>query len=129
MSVRVDVSAAARLRDLPSVDAVLSSAAASVSLERYGRAASVGAIRAALGEARQALRAGSEQIPGADDIAAEAAARLGLVVGARAPVMLTSRADNDRARLASCALASLYEFWRREGRAFECEADTAEAAE
>ena len=53
----------------------------------------------------------------------------GLVVGARAPVMLTSRADNDRARLASCALASLYEFWRREGRAFECEADTAEAAE
>ena len=29
----------------------------------------------------------------------------GLVLGAEAPVMLTSRADNDRARLASCALA------------------------
>ena len=43
----------------------------------------------------------------------------GLVVGARAPVMLTSRADNDRARLASCALASLYVYWRREGRAYE----------
>jgi phosphate butyryltransferase len=43
----------------------------------------------------------------------------GLVVGARVPVMLTSRADNDRARLASCALALLYDFWRREGRPFE----------
>jgi phosphate butyryltransferase len=40
----------------------------------------------------------------------------GLVVGARAPVMLTSRADNDRARLVSCALAQLYEHFRREGR-------------
>jgi phosphate butyryltransferase len=40
----------------------------------------------------------------------------GLVVGARAPVMLTSRADNDRARLGSCALALLYEHWRRTGR-------------
>jgi phosphate butyryltransferase len=40
----------------------------------------------------------------------------GLVVGARAPVMLTSRADNDRARLGSCALAQLYEYWRRNGR-------------
>lgn len=40
----------------------------------------------------------------------------GLVVGARVPVILTSRADNDKARLASCALAVLYEHWRREGR-------------
>jgi phosphate butyryltransferase len=32
--------------------------------------------------------------------------------------MLTSRADNDRARLASCALALLYDYWRRNGRAF-----------
>ncbi|SPB13762.1 bifunctional enoyl-CoA hydratase/phosphate acetyltransferase [Caballeronia novacaledonica] len=39
----------------------------------------------------------------------------GLVVGARVPVMLTSRADNDHARLASCAVAILYEHWRREG--------------
>jgi phosphate butyryltransferase len=43
----------------------------------------------------------------------------GLVVGARAPVILTSRADNDRARLASCALAQLYDYWRRNGRAFK----------
>ena len=42
----------------------------------------------------------------------------GLVLGAKVPVMLTSRADNDRARLASCALAQLYEYYRREGRAF-----------
>ena len=43
----------------------------------------------------------------------------GLVIGAKVPVMLTSRADNDRARLASCALALLYDFWRREGRSFK----------
>jgi phosphate butyryltransferase len=49
----------------------------------------------------------------------------GLVVGARVPVMLTSRADNDHARLASCAVALLYDYWRREGRS----AVTPEAAE
>jgi phosphotransacetylase len=40
----------------------------------------------------------------------------GLVVGARAPVILTSRADNDKARLASCAVAQLYDYWRENGR-------------
>ena len=40
----------------------------------------------------------------------------GLVVGAKVPVILTSRADNDKSRLASCALALLYDYWRREGR-------------
>ncbi len=53
----------------------------------------------------------------------------GLVIGAKVPVMLTSRADNDRARLASCALALLYDFWRREGRPFKGRANTALAAE
>jgi hypothetical protein len=43
--------------------------------------------------------------------------------------MLTSRADNDRARLASCALAQLYEYWRREGRAFGNGPTVAKAAE
>ena len=38
-------------------------------------------------------------------------------------------ADNDRARLASCALAQPYEFWRREGRAFGDRATVAKAAE
>ena len=32
----------------------------------------------------------------------------GVVMGAQVPVILTSRADDDRARLASCALAALY---------------------
>lgn len=40
----------------------------------------------------------------------------GLVVGARAPVMLTSRADNDQARMASCAMGQLYDAYRRNGR-------------
>ncbi len=53
----------------------------------------------------------------------------GLVIGAKVPVMLTSRADNDRARLASCALALLYDFWRREGRPFKGRADASLAAE
>ncbi len=53
----------------------------------------------------------------------------GLVLGAKAPVMLTSRADNDRARLASCALAQLYQYYRREGRAFGGEPPVARAAE
>jgi phosphate butyryltransferase len=39
----------------------------------------------------------------------------GLVVGAKAPVMLTSRADDEHARLMSAALAALYDHWRRHG--------------
>jgi phosphotransacetylase/acyl dehydratase len=53
----------------------------------------------------------------------------GLVLGAKAPVILTSRADNDRARLASCALAQLYEYYRREGHAFGEPSGIAKAAE
>jgi phosphate butyryltransferase len=53
----------------------------------------------------------------------------GLVLGAKAPVILTSRADDDRARLASCALAQLYQYWRRERRAFGDEPTVAKAAE
>jgi phosphate butyryltransferase len=40
----------------------------------------------------------------------------GLVVGARAPVMLTSRADDEHARLMSAALAVLYSHWKKTGR-------------
>ncbi|WP_193141478.1 bifunctional enoyl-CoA hydratase/phosphate acetyltransferase [Meridianimarinicoccus sp. MJW13] len=32
----------------------------------------------------------------------------GIVVGARCPIILTSRSDDDKARLASCAIAALY---------------------
>jgi phosphate butyryltransferase len=56
----------------------------------------------------------------------------GLVLGALVPIMLTSRADNDRSRLASCALAQLYNYWLKRGTAFKGEAkppQTAEAAE
>ena len=38
----------------------------------------------------------------------------GIVLGARVPVVLTSRADTPRARMASCAVASLYAHARRE---------------
>ena len=39
----------------------------------------------------------------------------GLVLGARVPIMLTSRADDERSRLASCALALLYRQFRARG--------------
>ncbi len=42
----------------------------------------------------------------------------GLVLGARVPVMLTSRADNDRSRLASTAVALLYAHYKKTGVAF-----------
>jgi len=38
----------------------------------------------------------------------------GLVLGAKVPVMLTSRADDDQARLFSCVLAVLYSDWLKE---------------
>src|SRR5437016_6974458 len=37
----------------------------------------------------------------------------GIVLGARVPVILTSRADNERTRMASCAVAALYAHARR----------------
>lgn len=40
----------------------------------------------------------------------------GLVMGAKVPVMLTSRADNEKARLVSCALALLYNQWHQDGQ-------------
>lgn len=40
----------------------------------------------------------------------------GIVVGAKVPVMLTSRADDEHARLMSAALAVLYGHWRRTGQ-------------
>jgi phosphate acetyltransferase len=37
----------------------------------------------------------------------------GIVLGARAPIILTSRADSERTRMASCAVAALYAHARR----------------
>ena len=41
----------------------------------------------------------------------------GIVLGARVPIILTSRADNARTRMASCAVAALYAHARREAAA------------
>ena len=41
----------------------------------------------------------------------------GLALGATVPIILTSRADDERARLASCAIAVLYRAWRSGGQA------------
>jgi phosphate acetyltransferase len=39
----------------------------------------------------------------------------GLVLGARVPIMLTSRADGVLSRLASAALAQIFAHWHRRG--------------
>jgi phosphate butyryltransferase len=39
----------------------------------------------------------------------------GLAVGATVPIILTSRADGEKARLASCAIAALYREWQSSG--------------
>ena len=41
----------------------------------------------------------------------------GLVMGARVPIILNSRSDDDMSRLASCAVAALHHQWRVEGGA------------
>ncbi len=66
----------ARLRDLPSVNAVLNVATASLLLERFGHSASTVAIRAVLDDARTLLRDGAPAVPSAEDVAVEALVRL-----------------------------------------------------
>ncbi len=66
----------ARLRDLPSVDAVLNAPAAVALLERFGRPAATQAVRAALADARVALQAGGQVRFAAEDIAVQSFARL-----------------------------------------------------
>jgi L-seryl-tRNA(Ser) seleniumtransferase len=65
-----------RLRDLPSVDAVLNTPTAADLLDRFGRKASTQAIRDALQEARAALRAEGGVAPAAEDIAMRGFSRL-----------------------------------------------------
>ena len=36
----------------------------------------------------------------------------GILLGAKVPVILTSRADNEKGRLTSCAVAALYRAWQ-----------------
>ena len=66
----------ARLRELPSVTAVLNSAAASGLLKRFGRMASTSAIREELDQARGDLRAGVTSVPTREEIALRALIRL-----------------------------------------------------
>ena len=43
----------------------------------------------------------------------------GIVLGARAPIILTSRADSAQTRLASCAVAVLFAEAQRKGAALQ----------
>jgi L-seryl-tRNA(Ser) seleniumtransferase len=65
-----------RLRNLPPVDAVLNTPTAAIVIERFGRAATTDAIRAALKDARTALQAGGRVVPTAEHIAAQSLACL-----------------------------------------------------
>ena len=40
----------------------------------------------------------------------------GIVLGAHVPIILTSRSDGEKSRIASCAVAALYHAWREAGR-------------
>ncbi|PNG28006.1 L-seryl-tRNA(Sec) selenium transferase [Methylocella silvestris] len=69
-------SSSGRLRDLPSVDAVLKAPAALAMLERFGRAASTDAVRAALADVRAAIVGGASRAPDAAGLARAAEAAL-----------------------------------------------------
>jgi L-seryl-tRNA(Ser) seleniumtransferase len=72
----MDPTISARLRDLPSVSAVLNTPAAAALLERYGQNASANAIRATIEAARAALQEGDRIVPTAERLAIESRARL-----------------------------------------------------
>jgi L-seryl-tRNA(Ser) seleniumtransferase len=72
----MDPTRMARLRDLPSVNAVLTASAAKDLLERFGQKASTDAIRATIEVARTALQQGEATVPTAERLAVESRARL-----------------------------------------------------
>src|SRR3984957_5913828 len=72
----MDSTILARLRDLPSVSAVLNTPAAAALLEVYGQKASTDAIRATIEVARVALREGVGAVPTVERLAAESRVRL-----------------------------------------------------
>jgi L-seryl-tRNA(Ser) seleniumtransferase len=72
----MDPTISARLRDLPSVSAVLNTSAAAALLERYGQNASTNAIRATIEVTRTALQEGKCVAPTAERLAIESRARL-----------------------------------------------------
>ncbi len=72
----MDKPAPRSLRDLPSVELVLTTEAAFTLRMRFGRAALTDAVRAELDEARTALRAGATSSPVAEEIVARVRVRL-----------------------------------------------------
>jgi L-seryl-tRNA(Ser) seleniumtransferase len=72
----MDPTISARLRDLPSVSAVLNTSAAAALFELYGQKASTNAIRATIEVARAALQKGEPTVPTAERLAIESRARL-----------------------------------------------------
>ncbi|MFD2182803.1 L-seryl-tRNA(Sec) selenium transferase [Rhodoplanes azumiensis] len=77
----------AALRRLPSVDDVLKADAAAVAIDRFGRTATVAAVRAALAETRAALRVGGDTPePGVSSARVAEAALARLVTDARPAV-------------------------------------------
>jgi L-seryl-tRNA(Ser) seleniumtransferase len=72
----MDPTISARLRDLPSVSAVLNTSAAVTLIERYGQKASTNAIRATIEVARAALQKGGSAVPSAEYLALGSRARL-----------------------------------------------------
>jgi L-seryl-tRNA(Ser) seleniumtransferase len=76
IEARMEVLRSARLRQLPSVNAALSCAAAPELLERFGRLAATDAIRVELDQARSALESGATSVPTEQDIALRALIRL-----------------------------------------------------
>src|SRR6202789_1039392 len=72
----MDPTISARLRDLPSVSAVLNTSAAATFFGRYGQKASTTAIRATIDVARAALQKGGSSVPTAERLAIESRARL-----------------------------------------------------
>ncbi|WP_423414283.1 L-seryl-tRNA(Sec) selenium transferase [Hyphomicrobium sp. B1] len=72
----MELSKAALLRDLPSVDSVLKSGVAADLLGRFGRTAATDAIRDVLAETRATLKSGSTTLPTIESLVAIAFARL-----------------------------------------------------
>ncbi|WP_237478018.1 L-seryl-tRNA(Sec) selenium transferase [Lichenibacterium dinghuense] len=72
----MSASPASRLRDLPGVDDVMRHAGGAALVTRFGRAEAAEAIRAAVAEARTALRSGADAEISREAVAAEAGRRL-----------------------------------------------------
>ncbi|WP_374307561.1 L-seryl-tRNA(Sec) selenium transferase [Methylocella sp.] len=129
----MDEASRARLRALPSVDALLTRPAGAALGERFGRPAAAAALRAALEEARAALRSGEPLTPTEAQIGARALARLEARErpGLRAVYNLTGvilHTNLGRAQLAEAAVEAAVEAMR-EAVALEFDLETGRRGE